>query len=88
MLTSVEPKGHLLVGYDPMVAHAKQKGHRLSKSTLSKLGSPAIGLGPKLVGYSGPFPVTTVELFDEWLAGRIRPARSSAAVSSHPAEAA
>jgi len=77
--------GHLLVGYDPMVARAKQKGHRLSKSTLSKLGSPAIGKGPKLIGYSGPFPVTTTELFDEWLACRIRPVQDRDASGSGPA---
>jgi hypothetical protein len=76
----------LIVGYGPLSSFLTDKGFPISKSVLSKLGAPSVNAGPRAEGYWGPRPAFKPSVALAWARGRLRPARSTGAVSgSEPA---
>jgi hypothetical protein len=65
----------LLAGYRRWSEFALAEGCPYSTSTLQKRGSPAIGTGPRVVGYFGQLPATTKGLMRAWLRTQLRPSR-------------
>jgi len=65
----------ILVGWDRMAAFAQGEGFKITKSTMSKKGSPAIGEGPELIGYFGHQPTSTKGRVRVWLQAQLRPER-------------
>jgi hypothetical protein len=65
----------ILIGWAAMAAFGQSEGYRVTRSTITKRGSPAIGTGPELIGYYGHQPTSTKGRVRAWLKAQIRPDR-------------
>jgi hypothetical protein len=69
----------VIVGYPAMAEFLRGEGFKYSRSTLTKIGSPALSreLPPDqrlpIIGHSGPFPVAFPSGLRDWAWRRIRP---------------
>jgi hypothetical protein len=63
----------ILVGWGRMAAFAQNEGFKITKSTISKKGSPALGGGPELIGYFGHMPASTKGHIRAWLESQLQP---------------
>jgi hypothetical protein len=66
-----------LCGYGPAAKFLTGEGYRTSKSTLSKICSPAVNSGPQIEGYWGKFPIFLPSRLIAWARARVRPGRAA-----------
>jgi hypothetical protein len=63
----------LIVGYAPLASFLTNAGFPISKSTVSKYGSPAINIGPPIEGYWGRLPAFKPSQAIDWAKARLKP---------------
>jgi hypothetical protein len=66
------------VGNRLMAEFSTSDGFPVSVSSMQKYTSPAINIGPQLIGYYGAKPASTKGLVRAWNRSRIRPVRQAA----------
>jgi hypothetical protein len=77
-----------IVGYGALAAFLTEQGYPLSKSTVSKICSPAINTGPPAEGLWGRLPKFSPDRVLDWARARMRPvdeARSHPVMATGPA---
>ncbi len=84
MATSEFDDEVLITGYEPAAQFLTEHGFPTSKSLLSKVGSPAVGEGPEVVGYWNGRPSFRPSALLAWARRRMKPSKTvpTIAVSS------
>lgn len=78
---------HVIVGYAAMAECLRGDGFKYSRSTLTKIGSPALSRELPadqrlpIIGYSGPYPVARPSELRDWAWRRISPVGGDAALA-------
>jgi hypothetical protein len=65
----------LIAGYGPLSDFLTDEGYPISRSTLSKYGSPSVNIGPPSEGYWGRLPTFLPSRAIEWARSRLSPTR-------------
>jgi hypothetical protein len=62
----------VITGYAALTEFFNKHGYRTARSTLTKMGSPAINTGPPVEGYYGKFPIFKPSRALQWARDRGR----------------